>query len=332
MPVDSASSRGKYRIKESTTMVNPFAGNKWFVDSSSKSAQKINELLATVTHSPPTAAEKKIVHNANILKKISSHAQADWFDGKNPGIKARVDARVTQITAAGKLPILVAYFVPNRDCGGASSGGAQPSGATPADVVYAAWIAEFAAGIGNREAVVILEPDALSQAGPNNKCAPLRAARCALIKSAIQTLKANPNTAVYVDGGNALWVPPADMAKLLNEAGVAGADGFSVNVSGYVPTPESVAYGKSISALVGNKPFIVDTSRNGVPGVKAGEFCNLPNMGLGKPPTTATEDPLCHAYVWVKRPGESDGTCNNGLNPGQFMLDYALMLCENAVF
>ena len=51
--------------------------------------------------------------------------------------------------------MLVAYNIPFRDCAQFSAGGAT----TPAE--YEAWIDGFAAGIGDREAIVILEPDGL---------------------------------------------------------------------------------------------------------------------------------------------------------------------------
>ncbi len=34
-----------------------------------------------------------------------------------------------------------------------------------------------------------------------------------------------------------------------------------------------------------------------------------PGRALGETPTTKTADPLVDAYLWVKRPGESDGEC-----------------------
>ena len=56
---------------------------------------------------------------------------------------------------AGEMPVIVAYNLPFRDCAQYSAGGA----ANTAD--YKAWIDGVAAGIGGREATVILEPDGL---------------------------------------------------------------------------------------------------------------------------------------------------------------------------
>lgn len=76
--------------------------------------------------------------------------------------------------------------------------------------------------------------------------------------------------------------------------------------------------------------FVVDTSRNGtgpndmtryaeapynqpadvVAALRAGNWCNPPGAGVGLRPTTRTGVPLLDAYLWVKIPGESDGTCD----------------------
>ncbi|MFC7470564.1 glycoside hydrolase family 6 protein [Actinomadura keratinilytica] len=117
-------------------------------------------------------------------------------------------------------------------------------------------------------------------------------------------------------------------------AGVAEADGFSVNVSNFYSTEDSVAYGKELSAKVGNKPFVVDTSRNGngpfTGGDPAERWCNPPGRALGEVPTTKTGDDLVDAYLWIKRPGESDGECKGGPKAYQWWPEYALGLAKAA--
>ena len=82
--------------------------------------------------------------------------QAVWLTGESP---AQVEREARQVTsrAAGKdeMPVLVAYNIPFRDCAQYSAGGATSV------AEYGAWIDAVAAGIGDREAVVILEPDGL---------------------------------------------------------------------------------------------------------------------------------------------------------------------------
>ncbi len=70
--------------------------------------------------------------------------------------------------------------------------------------------------------------------------------------------------------------------------------------------------------------FVIDTSRNGQgPWVApagqytdAQDWCNPPGRGLGARATTNTGAPLGDALLWVKVPGESDGTCTRGAPSG----------------
>ena len=82
---------------------------------------------------------------------------------------------------------------------------------------------------------------------------------------------------------------------------------------------------------------MIDTSRNGR-GAVTGDtnggpgWCNPPGRGLGQPPTTRTGQPLVDAFLWIKRPGESDGNCRSGEpSAGTWWLDYALGLAQRAV-
>lgn len=59
-----------------------------------------------------------------------------------------------------------------------------------------------------------------------------------------------------------------------------------------------------------NPRFIVDTSRNGVPGAgrtDCGNWCNVRRAGIGLRPTTNTGNRHVDAFLWIKPPGESDG-------------------------
>jgi endoglucanase len=71
--------------------------------------------------------------------------------------------------------------------------------------------------------------------------------------------------------------------------------------------------------------FVIDTSRNGqgpwTPPANTysdpQDWCNPPGRGLGDRPTTKnTGSPLLDAKLWVKVPGESDGSCTRGLPAG----------------
>lgn len=124
------------------------------------------------------------------------------------------------------------------------------------------------------------------------------------------------------------------MVEPLKRAGIERADGFALNISNYQTTAENTKYGKKLSAMVNGKPFVIDTSRNGNGPAPGGDdpenWCNPPGRALGNPPTTKTGDPQIAAYLWIKRPGESDGTCKGGPKAGTWWPKYALGLAEGA--
>ncbi|MGH9086305.1 MAG: glycoside hydrolase family 6 protein [Acidimicrobiales bacterium] len=295
---------------------NPFAGKRLFVDPSSNAARD----AATLATVDPV--------RAGALRKIAGQSQADWYGDWVPTDKLAsvVASRTSQITAAGAYPVLVAYAIPKRDCGSYSGGGATSPDA------YRAWIKALKSGIGTRKAAVILEPDALAQLGCLS--AADQQVRLTLLKEAVTTLAAGGNVAVYLDAGNAGWIPAATMAGRLAKAGVAGARGFSLNVSGFGWTADQIAYGRQIAPSIGWKRFVVDTSRNGLgPATGIAEpWCNPPGRALGAAPTTSTGDALVDALLWIKRPGESDGTCNGGPAAGQWWRDYAVGLAQRATW
>jgi hypothetical protein len=311
----SASCDRNLRVDKVTltgTTPNPFAGAKWFIDPKSNARKQAD---AWRLSRPADAAQ---------MDKIAGQPQADWFGDWSGDIQSAVSARVTQITNAGALPILVAYDIPLRDCASYSSGGASSADA------YKTWIRAFAAGIGTRRAIVVLEPDAL--ASVDCLSAADQQTRLALLSDAVSVLGARSGVSTYLDAGNSSWQRAATTAARLKSAGVAGARGFSLNVSNFRTTAGEVSYGDQVAALIGGKHFIVDTSRNGLGPTADSQWCNPPGRALGNRATTATGDALADAFVWIKRPGESDGTCNGGPAAGSWWADYALGLAQRAAY
>ncbi len=136
---------------------------------------------------------------------------------------------------------------------------------------------------------------------------------------------------VYLDAGNATWHSAAETATRLRAAGVDRARGFALNVSNFDETADERGYGAAVSAaLGGTSHFVIDTSRNGLGPAPGNIWCNPPGRALGVRPTGDTGDPFVDAYLWIKIPGESDGTCNGGPTAGQWWLDYALGLASRA--
>jgi endoglucanase len=289
---------------------NPFDGEGLYVDPGSSAKRQADAWRST---RPEDAAA---------LDKIAKQPQAEWFGEWSGDIKSAARARMSAITSVGALPVFIVYDVPDRDCGQYSAGGAQSSAA------YLRWIAELAAGIGERKAVLILEPDLLGQL---EKCGS-RGPRVAMIEHALRTLKAQPQIVVYLDAGNPSWVPAGEMARRLLDAGVKYADGFSLNVSNYISTADCLTYGKDLSARVGGAHFVIDTSRNGNGPTPDHQWCNPDGRALGNPPTANTGEPLCDAFLWLKRPGESDGSCNGGPKAGEWWPEAALGMAKRAPF
>lgn len=292
---------------------NPLLGAKLFVDPQSNAMLRANSLRQS---NPEQAA---------LLDKIALQPQALWMGDWNSDIFRAVEHFVERAVADGAVPVMIAYNIPYRDYGAKHS-----EGGLATKEAYQRWIRSVHAGIGDHAAVVVLEPDALpgvSQGSPLPEN--LREERLFLLNDAVKVLRQNPKVAVYIDAGHAAWVPAPEMAELLKKAGVEHASGFSLNTSNYRTTEECLDYGHKISELTGGKHFVIDTSRNGAGPYEEAKteeerWCNPPARRIGKPPTTNTGDPLCDGFLWLKRPGESDGECNGGPRAGVFWMEQAM--------
>ncbi|MEU9143189.1 glycoside hydrolase family 6 protein [Streptomyces sp. NPDC048349] len=263
---------------------------------------------------------------AQVLRRIAERATALWGPGGDPGPEIR--RAVKGARAAGRTLVLAAHHIPHRGCGPHAAGGAGSAAA------YRSWIKAFADGIGSARALVVLEPGALAHVVDGCTPPEHHAERYRLLSEAVDRLKRNPRTKVYLDAGSPAWIKdPLDLVEPLSRAGLARADGFALNVSDFQPDAAVRAYGAEISRAAGGKHFVVDTSRNGegpLPGDRSRTLCNPPGRALGRPPTDRTDDPLVDAYLWIKRPGESDGPCRGGPRAGEWWPDYALGLARRA--
>lgn len=234
------------------------AGTRFYVPPPNPGArEQINALRA--------AHKKK---DAALIKDLVETPQAVWFTGGTPrSIQRDVMKVVERARHEHAVPVLVAYNIPFRDCAQFSAGGAT----TMAE--YMDWIDGFAAGIGERQAVVILEPDGLGiipfynpfadrdtwLADPNvlEWCQPpeadpatAAAERFEMLNYAVGALKANPNTTVYLDGTHSGWLGAGDATDRLLQGGVKNADGFFLNTSNYVVDAHLEKYGTWISKCI----------------------------------------------------------------------------------
>ncbi|SPL94110.1 Endo-1,4-beta-xylanase A precursor [[Actinomadura] parvosata subsp. kistnae] len=259
---------------------------------------------------PQTNAAKWVAANPNdsrtpvIRDRIAAVPQGRWFASYNPStVRSQVDAYVGAAAAAGKIPIMAVYAMPNRDCGGASAGGA------PDHTAYRAWIDQIAAGLAGRPASIILEPDALAIMTNCMNASEQAQVKASMAYAGKKLKQASSQAKVYFDIGHDGWLSASEAASRLNGADVANsADGIALNTSNYRATPGLVSYAKSIIAATGVSRLkaVIDTSRNGN-GPAGSEWCDPAGRATGTWSTTQTGDSAIDAYLWVKPPGEADG-------------------------
>lgn len=260
--------------------------------------------------------------DAAVMDRIAAQSQAKWFGGWNTNIENDVRSYVQTANKNGKLPVIVAYNIPQRDCGSYSAGGSSSAEA------YLEWIHGLNRGIGNAPTLVILEPDALG--GMDCLSNTDRSLRQNLLSNAVAALSQSSSTYVYLDAGNPRWHDSDIMAQRLKAANIAKASGFSLNVSNFITSEENIQYGTLLSQKINNARFVIDTSRNGVGPTADSQWCNPAGRALGKTPTTITSHPLVDAFLWIKTPGESDGSCDGAPSAGTWWPEYALGLARTA--
>ncbi len=195
-------------------------------------------------------------YDAQLLGSVPS---AQWFTKGTPAeVEAAADEYVDAAASIGAMPVLVAYNLPFRDCAQYSAGGALNT------AEYTAWIDGLVAGIGDREATVILEPDGLgiiphytTFEGTEEWCQPeeldsatAASDRFTQLNYAVDALGALPATSVYLDGVHSGWLNVGDITDRLLKAGVERADGFFLNASNYQYTQNLTHYGTWISSCI----------------------------------------------------------------------------------
>ncbi|MFI6789321.1 glycoside hydrolase family 6 protein [Nonomuraea sp. NPDC050383] len=308
--------------------------------------------------------------------------------GGAKGVRAHLDAALTQDAANGSAPLtiqFVIYNLPNRDCSALASNGellVSQNGLARYKTEYIDPIAEIMSDpkYAALRIVTVVEIDSLPNLITNTnlaKCAEAQSSGAYVqgIQYALNKLHAIPNVYTYLDAAHHGWIgwssnfgPTADLMASTargTTAGYASVDGFITNTANYSALTEpyftvgTTVNGTSVrqskwldwndyvdeltfaqafrNALV-SKGFpstigmLIDTSRNGWGGsarptgpststnvdefvnqsrvdrrIHAGNWCNQSGAGLGERPRPNPAAGL-DAYVWIKPPGESDGS------------------------
>jgi endoglucanase len=293
---------------------DPFIGRRLWINPDAEANATSGAQTAQVADSIPAGTAA--------LHYIAATPTAVWLTASDTARQVYVQVRHDryQASLAKAMTTFVLFALPNQECG---------PGGLPTAAAYEQWVRSAGLALAGARTAIVVEPDALAQLSCLTPTE--RASRLALIRFAVRVL-AGEHLPVYIDAGNARWIPAVEMAARLREAGVAMARGFSLNVSNYDWTSSEVRYGDVLSRLTGGKHFVIDTSRNGSgPGSGPLAWCNLPTASVGHRPTARTGLRLVDAFLWIKTPGRSDGTCRPGAPPaGTFWPAYAIGLVERA--
>ncbi|MCU1622423.1 MAG: Cellulase [Frankiales bacterium] len=258
---------------------------------------------------------------ARALSVLARRPQALWITG-GTAAPAELAAAAAAATRTHTTLVAAVYALPHRDCGGASAGGLSATG-------YRRLIAALSLPLGRSHAAVVLEPDALALVTCLTSTA--AAERYALLRGAVSVLT-RAGARVYLDAGHAHWIDTATMAARLRSAGVAAARGIALNVSSYETTGDSIHYAQALAARLPGLHAVIDTSRNGLGPTRDAQWCNAAGRALGQPPHPVN-DPVVDALLWVKHPGESDGSCGRREPAaGSFWTAYAVGLVQRTAW
>ncbi len=291
------------------------------------------------------AAAKAYPAHGEAIRKVAAIPTAVWLDSIASVEKVTqvLESAEKQQAETNKtmLSVFVVYDLPNRDCSAKAAAGEldiDKGGEARYKTEFIDKIAAAFAAHSTQRIVAILEPDSLPNLATNlnvPKCAAADQVYRRSTAYAISKLK-QPNVSIYLDAAHAGWLGwgnnsdkiAAIFKDVLTQAGGANKiRGFATNVSNYNtisgqdgkklgpsnPCPDEQTYITRLTTALAKegitgKQFIIDTARNGkVVRASWSSWCNIKGAGLGPRPQ-ASPIALVDAYVWVKPPGESDGT------------------------
>ncbi|MGL5810314.1 MAG: glycoside hydrolase family 6 protein [Nocardioides sp.] len=265
--------------------------------------------------------------SAVIGKTIATQPTAFWFGPWSKDLSADVANLVADAEAADATPVTVLRRAGDWDCD------SSPDSPKQAQALLDD-AAQFASGIGDASAIVLVEPglldqvDCLSQAQWEVRASAL-AGIMALFRAEV------PNALTYLDAGPDQEATPEQMAARLDAAGLESARGFAVNLSGLANDDAMDEYADQINATLQEKfgyqkPYVIDSGRNGTDVEELSGYCNPPEARIGRPPGEGLAEDGPELLLWVKVPGESDGNCGagKGSEVGEFVPDLAVAMVE----
>jgi endoglucanase len=237
----------------------------------------------------------------------------------------------TMAADPGSVPVFTTYFLYQHGyCESASTILAYRSR-------FERQVNEFAAAIGRRPAVVLMELDAIGSARCMERTGALRYWE-GDIAYEIGKVAALPHVVAYIEAGYADGNPAGWTARALRAVGAGRIRGFFTNDTHNDWTIREIRWGERVSRLTHGLHFIVNTATNGRgpllnrdpvhQGIE--NLCNAPGRGLGPRPSTRTGFALVDAFLWTGVPGNSAGSCHGGPPPGIFWPARAIALAAAA--
>ena len=274
------------------------------------------------------------------LEQVSKQPIASWYTDRDIYAKRTVENCFNKCNDKIAHPVIVVYGLPQNDChGGYSSDGFNQNTSD-----YQNFIETLSVAASNNPVIYILEPDAIGL---------LLSEPCAYdrkydehISLAISILSKNPNAIMYLDIG--YWILYSRDNALKVAETIARVDplnkirGIAINSANYRTANEMIGLCKQLSD-VSKKDYhcVVDTSRNFKGPSPVSEWCNTKNTGIGHPPTNETNSSIIDYFLWIKPPGESDGTCDDkdrssdsmkGPSAGSFFKEGFVQLWNNGYY
>lgn len=281
--------------------------------------------------------------SASALSHLESLGIATWYSdrGVNGNATQTAEELVSTCAESSRLNIVV-YGLPNKDC---SAGYSNGNGTVQTGEDYEEFIRNLTGIVGERKVLYVLEPDAVGL---------IAAGGCAVdygyesnLTNAISLLSENPNAEIYLDVG--YWTleqseSTDNVAQIVKELAKAGRlKGIALNTSNYRSSTLMSQLCANFQSAVESTDIhcVVDTSRNfqEFADPSSSEWCNVRTAGIGAPPTNETGLSNIDYYIYVKPPGDSDGTCVDetaaamrGPEAGEFFNDHFIKLWNQGYF
>lgn len=304
---------------------NPFGRAALYSDS--QYINNINRSIMNVNNGDPLRMQLDRAKRLNPAIWATSLAALGNYEGQLGFHLDQIQRQSSTLPDDRSLVVtLVVYNTPMRDCSAGASAGEMPGNGYGVQRYKAEFIDKIVSMLSRfRENpkvkfAFVLEPDVIANYVSNGQCrgtfeGPAKYSNIIYIEAlsyAVERLSTVARSHIYVDVGHNGWTgsgPNFDgtiqfldkLTKIQNNR----IRGFASNVSNFRATEDEEAYLRRIIARFPGKAGLIDTSRNGAY-VAPEVWCNPRSMGMG-PRFKVNPAAGIDAYMYIKRPGESDG-------------------------